>query len=242
MLKKVIGFVGISALFLVGCVYLFYFYLPSASEPEGLSIEVKTKAEVKEELGFVPVVSPLSTVFLPEDSDIYEIESEREAEQKSLQASFDSQAEAARKARKTKAYNRYSGAPIPGDWQTMAPKVIEINLSSQTLSCWENGNKLDENQVSTGKRGMDTPTGLFHVRNKIDMAYSRKYRLYMPYWMAFTAAGHGIHELPVFKNGAREGAAHLGRKVSHGCVRLGIGPAQTAYNWAEVGTPVVIHN
>ena len=88
---------------------------------------------------------------------------------------------------------------------------------------------------------MATPTGVFNVRNKINVAYSRKYRLYMPYWMAFTPWGHGIHELPVFKNGKREGANHLGRPVSHGCVRLGIGPAQTTYAWANVGTPVVIH-
>jgi lipoprotein-anchoring transpeptidase ErfK/SrfK len=29
--------------------------------------------------------------------------------------------------------------------------------------------------------------------------------------------------------------------VSHGCIRLGIGPAETLYNWTEVGTPVYIY-
>jgi lipoprotein-anchoring transpeptidase ErfK/SrfK len=33
----------------------------------------------------------------------------------------------------------------------------------------------------------------------------------------------------------------LGIPVSHGCVRLGIGPAKQVYEWTEVGTPVIIY-
>ncbi len=120
-------------------------------------------------------------------------------------------------------------------------KYIDINLTKQQLSIFENGDRLGTYKVSTGKRGMATPTGTFKVLNKAGRAYSRKYNLFMPYWMAFTSAGHGIHELPEWKNGYKEGAAHLGIPVSHGCVRLGVGPAAKVYNWAEKGTPVVIH-
>jgi len=237
-MRKIIGFLGLLFLFLVGGFYLFYFYLPSLAEPEGLSLEVKTEKEVKEELGFLPIVSPSATVFLPEPKDQEALEAQQEKEAEQLQAIIDQEAQA---AKKSKSYKRTRGSSIPANFQNLAPKVIEINLSAQTLSRWENGQKLDENRVSTGKRSMPTPTGVFSVRNKIEVAYSRKYRLYMPYWMAFTAQGHGIHELPVFRNGKREGANHLGIPVSHGCVRLGIGPAEIAYNWAEIGTPVVVH-
>ncbi len=120
-------------------------------------------------------------------------------------------------------------------------KYIDINLARQQLSIFEDGERLGTYKVSTGKRGMATPTGTFKVLNKVGRAYSRKYNLYMPYWMAFTGAGHGIHELPEWKNGYTEGANHLGMPVSHGCVRLGVGPAAKVYNWAEVGTAVVIH-
>jgi lipoprotein-anchoring transpeptidase ErfK/SrfK len=51
----------------------------------------------------------------------------------------------------------------------------------------------------------------------------------------------GLHELPIWPNGYREGQDHLGIPVSHGCIRLGVGPAQFLYNWAEVGTPVIIY-
>lgn len=238
-MKKIVGFLGLAFLFLAGGFYLFYFYLPSLAEPEGLSLEIKTEREAKKELGFLPIVSPSQTVFLPEIKDVAALEAQQEKEAEELQAILDQEVEAAKKVIKSKV--KYQGAPVPANFPNLAPKVIEINLSTQKLSRWENGQKLDENLVSTGKRGMATPTGVFNVRNKIGLAYSRKYRLYMPYWMAFTSLGHGIHELPVFRSGAREGANHLGRPVSHGCVRLGVGPAATAYSWATVGTPVVIH-
>ncbi len=61
----------------------------------------------------------------------------------------------------------------------------------------------------------------------------------MPFWMNFYR-GYGIHELPYWPNGYREGEDHLGMPVSHGCVRLGIGNAEKLFNWAEIGIPVYI--
>ncbi|MDD3487404.1 MAG: L,D-transpeptidase family protein [Candidatus Moranbacteria bacterium] len=120
-------------------------------------------------------------------------------------------------------------------------RYIDINLAKQQLSIFENGERLGTYLVSTGKRGMATPTGTFHVMAKRGRAWSKKYNLYMPYFMQFTGQGHGIHELPEWKNGYKEGANHLGTPVSHGCVRLGVGPAAKVYDFSEVGTPIVIH-
>jgi len=96
--------------------------------------------------------------------------------------------------------------------------------------------------VSTGKRGMETKTGQFKVSNKVPRAWSKKYHLFMPYWMAMVSSGEfGIHELPEWPGGFKEGQNHLGTPVSHGCIRLGVGPAKIVYDWADLGTPVVIH-
>lgn len=219
--------------------YLFFIYLPSlGKEPEGASALEANLEEVEKEIGFLPIVSPSQTVFLPEIPETPELELQREEVAEKLKEFLEQQKAEARR------YKRYK-TPLPPlaleQIPNLGPKVIEINLSAQKLIRWENGGKLDENLVSTGKRGYATPVGLFNIRNKIDLAYSRKYRLYMPYWMAFTALGHGIHELPIFRNGKREGESHLGRPVSHGCVRLGVGPAEMVYRWAEIGTPVVVH-
>lgn len=119
-------------------------------------------------------------------------------------------------------------------------KKIVIRLNSQTMDLVENGVVLNSFTISSGKRGMATPTGTFAVLNKNKRAYSKTYGLYMPYWMAFTTRGHGIHELPEWPNGYKEGENHLGTPVSHGCVRLGVGSAKTVYDWAEVGTTVEV--
>jgi lipoprotein-anchoring transpeptidase ErfK/SrfK len=139
-------------------------------------------------------------------------------------------------------------AGIIADSQVASPeakikegKYVDINLAKQQLSIFENGERLGTYKVSTGKRGMATPTGTFKVMSKSGRAFSKKYNLYMPYWMQFTGVGHGIHELPEWKNGYKEGANHLGIPVSHGCVRLGVGPAAKVYDWSDKGTPIVIH-
>ncbi|PIU08221.1 MAG: hypothetical protein COT31_03020 [Candidatus Moranbacteria bacterium CG08_land_8_20_14_0_20_34_16] len=121
-------------------------------------------------------------------------------------------------------------------------KYIDINLETQILSFFENGKILDAYLISSGKRGMDTPQGETEIFNKTPRAYSKAYGLYMPNWMALKSDGKfGIHELPEWSGGYKEGEAHLGTPVSHGCVRLGVGSAKTLYDWAEIGTPVIIY-
>lgn len=127
-------------------------------------------------------------------------------------------------------------------------KYVEVNLSEQTLYQWEGSNLLASYPVSTGKWSSPTPQGVLYIKNHISYAYSRKYDLYMPWWLGLAwnpdgsgYEGYGIHELPEWKNGTKEGQSHLGTPVSHGCIRLGIGPAEAMYSWAEEGMPVYIH-
>ena len=131
-------------------------------------------------------------------------------------------------------YSPTDAAPNPLE------KKIVIDLSDQKLARYLGDVQLDEFSVSTGRPGMSTPVGEFNVLNKHPKAWSRMAGLWMPYWMAFTTRGHGIHELPIWPGGYREGEDHLGTPVSHGCVRLGVGAAETLYDWAPVGTKVVV--
>jgi hypothetical protein len=120
-------------------------------------------------------------------------------------------------------------------------KYIEVNLSEQMLYTIEGNALVNSYRVSTGKWSMPTPEGEYSINDKNARAYSSKYDLYMPYWMSFIGSEYGIHELPEWADGTKEGEAHLGTPVSHGCIRLGRGSAQSVYDWAEVGTPVYIH-
>lgn len=126
---------------------------------------------------------------------------------------------------------------VPGRFEG---KYIDIDLGQQKLCIIETNNILGCYTVSTGKPSMPTPTGTRFIQSKNPRAWSAKYGLYMPWWMNI-GGSYGIHELPEWPGGYKEGADHLGIPVSHGCVRLGVGPAQTVYNWVDIGTPVYIH-
>ncbi len=119
-------------------------------------------------------------------------------------------------------------------------KSLHIILSTQRMERRVMGIAIASSPVSSGLAKTPTPVGTFKVLDKHPRAWSRSAKLWMPYWMHFSGRGHGIHELPEWPGGRKEGASHLGRPASHGCVRLGVGAAKTAYEWAPVGTKVVI--
>jgi len=120
------------------------------------------------------------------------------------------------------------------------PLHIEINLKKQQLTYFVDNQPWKIFSVSTGKAAMPTPKGKFKILNKVPKAWSGPYKLWMPYWLGLDHGQFGIHELPIWPSGYREGAAHLGKPVSHGCIRLGIGPAQYIYDRVGTGTEVII--
>jgi lipoprotein-anchoring transpeptidase ErfK/SrfK len=119
-------------------------------------------------------------------------------------------------------------------------RYIDVDISSQTLRLYQRGSIVGSYPISSGRPGMPTPTGTFRVLSKERLHWSTRYSLYMPYSLQFYN-GYYIHELPYWPGGYREGESHLGIPVSHGCIRLGIGPAATVYNFADIGTKIVIH-
>lgn len=117
---------------------------------------------------------------------------------------------------------------------------VEINLGIQTMSFFVDGHHWREFPISTGKPSMPTRVGEYKVVNKIKKAWSKTYGLYMPFWLGLDRGNIGIHELPIWPNGYREGSHHLGVPVSHGCIRLGIGAAEYVYNHLEVGDTIIV--
>ncbi|HOZ55924.1 MAG: hypothetical protein BWY51_00494 [Parcubacteria group bacterium ADurb.Bin316] len=120
-------------------------------------------------------------------------------------------------------------------------KRIEINTTKQELSYWLGTVRMDIFKISSGKISTPTPKGRFVVDGKVPKAWSGNYGLWMPWFMSLKKGLFGIHELPVWPNGYREGENHLGTAVSHGCIRLGVGPAEKLYNWTPIGTEVIIN-
>jgi lipoprotein-anchoring transpeptidase ErfK/SrfK len=119
-------------------------------------------------------------------------------------------------------------------------KYIDISIDYQVMTIFEDGVKVNSFLVSSGIPGLSTPLGTYSVQRKEINHWSSGYGLWMPYSLNFSGPFY-IHELPYWPGGYREGESHLGHKASHGCVRLGMGPAKYVYDWADIGTPIYIH-
>ncbi|MFH0905122.1 MAG: L,D-transpeptidase [bacterium] len=144
-------------------------------------------------------------------------------------------------------------------------KQMVIHLDTQEGDLVENGVVVATLLVSSGKSGYRTPKGKYTIMNHIENAFSAEYELWMPNWMGLKNdrgqfLGYGFHGLPywVVRRGNKvdgtiypggrlymagrlyEGYEHLGKAVSHGCVRFGVHESGVLYDWASNGTPVSI--
>ena len=135
-----------------------------------------------------------------------------------------------------------SPAAAPG---ATGAKWIDVNLTTQRFRALRGDTVVYSFVTSTGEPERPTTPGRYEVLDKIPNAYSRFWNLWMPYWMCIYWAGsseNGIHALPILKSGATLWAGFLGRRVSFGCVILDTNAAKIMYDWADIGTPVIIHN
>lgn len=122
------------------------------------------------------------------------------------------------------------------------PKYILVDISEQHLYAYEGDVLLYSFMASTGMNNA-TAIGDFSVLNKIPNAYGSTWNIWMPNWLGIYWAGglqNGIHALPIMPSGARLWSGYLGTPISYGCIVLGEYEAQLLYDWAEIGTPVVI--
>jgi len=93
--------------------------------------------------------------------------------------------------------------------------LIKVDKSDQEMTVVADGKPLYTWPVSTGRAGYNTPSGAFTPFRMDRHHFSREWDdAPMPYSIFFTEQGHAIH-------GTNE-ARHLGRAVSHGCVRLSV--------------------
>jgi lipoprotein-anchoring transpeptidase ErfK/SrfK len=125
-------------------------------------------------------------------------------------------------------------------------KVILISLKDQELAAYQDGATILTTPVTTGRPALPTPTGNFQVLRKSHPWVMRSdFPRWSPYWypdspvtyvLWFTNAGHGIHDAPwraTYGPGTQAGG-------SHGCVNVPFAAEKILFNWADVGTRVVI--
>jgi lipoprotein-anchoring transpeptidase ErfK/SrfK len=102
--------------------------------------------------------------------------------------------------------------------------VIDIDLSSQTMTVHSASGETYVWPISSGKAGHPTPRGVFRPRAMYVMVHSAKYdNAPMPHSIFF----HGQYAIH-----GTDALGKLGRPASHGCVRLS--PAHAATLFAMV--------
>jgi lipoprotein-anchoring transpeptidase ErfK/SrfK len=106
-----------------------------------------------------------------------------------------------------------------------AKLVAQVDLSSQRMTVKVNGQVKYRWKVSTGRAGYSTPTGTYRPQRLERSWYSRKYdNAPMPYSI-FYSGGYAIH--------GTNSIGRLGRRASHGCIRLHPGNASRLFSMVQ---------
>ena len=133
------------------------------------------------------------------------------------------------------------GAPFDGRW-------IDVNLTLQEVTAYEADTPVYAAATSSGRPGWETPVGVFHILRRVANetmdsnsllgkdAARASYHVENVRWTQYiTNGGVALHE-----NYWRDPAL-FGIPSSHGCLGLQTDDAAWFWNWAAVGTPVVVH-
>lgn len=124
----------------------------------------------------------------------------------------------------------------PGEWiwggrgASPGPMAVIVSLTEQRAYAYRNGILIGVSTVSTGKKGYETPTGVFTILQKDKDHHSKKYdNAPMPYQERLTWDGVALHAggLP-------------GYPESHGCVHLPTEFARLLFESTNMGMTVVV--
>jgi lipoprotein-anchoring transpeptidase ErfK/SrfK len=107
---------------------------------------------------------------------------------------------------------------------------VVVDLMSQLFYVYAGDRLVGVSTISSGKKGKETPVGLWSVKIKKRLGYSRKYdNAPMPFMQMYDTAGIAFHA-----------GKNPGYPASHGCIRLPLKFAERLYGMTTVGSKVII--
>jgi hypothetical protein len=124
-------------------------------------------------------------------------------------------------------------------------KKIVVKRSTQTMTAYDGDNIFMTATTSTGLDNTPTPRGVFTIYRKTPSRYMQGPLPYLasddyydlpgvPWNLYFTEGGAVVHGAYWHDN--------FGTQHSHGCVNLTPEDARKVYNWADIGTKVVVQD
>ena len=124
--------------------------------------------------------------------------------------------------------------------EATAGKEIRVFIERQILVAVENNEEIYSFDIVTGRDGKETTAGRYQIFRKQEQYTSKTYGSEKPYTILFTEDGKAIHRnnMAALRTYLH---AYLTESVgSQGCVGLTDDNAKALFEWAPIGTPVVI--
>jgi hypothetical protein len=132
-------------------------------------------------------------------------------------------------------------------------KRIIVDLESQTLTAYENGQQVFHWLISSGISQDPTSPGVYQILSHNDVALGSSYNLcsdsgcgqWTMYWFmgvyeVTPGLMNGFHGAVLLPNGAYLGGGNVGAPYTYGCIMSENSNAEQLYNWAQDGTVVEI--
>lgn len=131
------------------------------------------------------------------------------------------------------------------EYSTTSLKTITVDRSEQMLYAFDGNDLFMSTNISTGLELTPTPRGTFSIYKKTPSRYMQgplpnlvDKQVYdlpgVPWNLYFTQGGAVIHGAYWHDS--------FGSQYSHGCVNLSPDDAKKLYNWAELGTKVIVQD
>ena len=118
-------------------------------------------------------------------------------------------------------------------------KLITVDIGKQMVYAWEHGKMVFSTKASTGMYYTPTVTGTFTIQRKITLQDMKgNYPPYEPYYIKNVP-----NVMYFYQAYAIHGAYwhnRFGTKYTHGCVNVPVAASQWLFNFADVGTQVVV--
>ena len=129
-----------------------------------------------------------------------------------------------------------SGVP---DGSGTGRRVVYSN-GQQRVWLVEDDGRVDSTYPVSGRRGDPNP-GTYQVFSR--SRHARSGSVTMEYMVRFAhtpGLDIGFHAIPVGRRGPIQSESELGQYRSHGCVRQSLADAAHLWDWAPIGTPVIV--
>lgn len=153
-------------------------------------------------------------------------------------------------------YNDLVSTTAPQPVQNNSGKIIKVNLTTQHIYAYDNNVLVDDSVITSGQPGLLTPTGTFQIISKLHpTTFYSPWPKGSPYYYSPLSINYalGFQGTLLFLHDATWRGNDFGPGTnvphtvngtlmtgSHGCIEMPVSQSQWFYNWAPIGTPLII--